>query len=88
MITFNEYNFNLFYFINRNIFIYLDILLSINQTQYEKMFSEYEKIKHMFELEYMCEYICGSTIEPIPEATIGIGKGFIESDNDVINITF
>ena len=65
-----------------------EILLSINQTQYEKMFSEYEKIKHMFELEHMCEYICGPTVESIPEATIGVGKGFIESDNDVINITF
>jgi hypothetical protein len=61
--------------------------MSINQTQYEKMLSEYEKIKHMFELEYMCEYICGEQV-PIQESYLGVGKGFIESDNDVINITF
>jgi len=64
-----------------------ELLMSINQTQYEKMFSEYEKIKHMFELEYMCEYICGEKI-PSQESCLGVGKGFIESDNDVINITF
>jgi hypothetical protein len=65
-----------------------ELLMSINQTQYEKMFSEYEKIKHMFELEYMCEYICGPTVEPSQESHVGLGKGFIERDNDVINITF
>ena len=65
-----------------------ELLLSINQTQYEKMFSEYEKIKHMFELEYMCESICGPTVVPNQHAYVGLGKGFIESDNDVINITF
>ena len=65
-----------------------ELLMSINQTQYEKMFSEYEKIKHMFELEYMCEYICGPTVQPSQESSVGLGKGFIETDNDVINITF
>ena len=64
-----------------------ELLMSINETQYEKMFSEYEKIKHMFELDYMCEYICGKQITS-QEAISGVGKGFIESDNDVINIMF
>ena len=64
-----------------------ELLLSVNQSQYEKMFSEYEKIKHMFELEYMCEYICGPIVVPNQHASISLGKGFIETD-DVINITF
>jgi Exostosin family/Glycosyl transferase family 8 len=67
-----------------------ELLLSINEKQYDKMFAEYEKIKHMFELDYMCEYICGPTTEPIQEATLGIGKGFIDNvvDTDTIQITF
>jgi len=36
----------------------------------------------------MCEYICGPTVEPSQESHVGLGKGFIERDNDVINITF
>ena len=36
-----------------------EICLGINEKKYEKMLLEYEKIKHMFEMEYMCEYICG-----------------------------
>jgi hypothetical protein len=67
-----------------------ELLLSINEKQYEKMFSEYEKIKHMFELEYMCEHISGSQITNIPsqESIIGVGKGIIEEDTEVINIIF
>jgi hypothetical protein len=38
-----------------------EIMLSINEKKYNKMLLEYEKIKHMFQMEYMCEYICGKT---------------------------
>jgi hypothetical protein len=65
-----------------------ELLLSINETQYEKMQLEYEKIKHIFDLEYMCEYISGPIKKPKQEATLGTGKGFIENDSDVINIIF
>lgn len=34
-----------------------NILSSINEEKYKEMISNYEKIKHMFDLEYMCEYI-------------------------------
>ena len=34
-----------------------NILLNIDETQYNNMKEEYEKIKYMFELEYMCKYI-------------------------------
>ena len=32
-------------------------LLNINEDQYNQMIQEYNNIKHMFDLEYMCEYI-------------------------------
>jgi hypothetical protein len=32
-------------------------LLSITEEQYNEMLEEYQKVKHMFELEYMCDYI-------------------------------
>jgi hypothetical protein len=32
-------------------------LLSITEEKYNEMLEEYQKVKHMFELEYMCEYI-------------------------------
>jgi len=32
-------------------------LLSITEEQYNQMLEEYQKVKHMFDLEYMCEYI-------------------------------
>jgi len=35
-----------------------EILNSIDEVKYNEMLSAYEKIKHMFELEYMCRYIC------------------------------
>jgi hypothetical protein len=63
-----------------------ELLLSINQKQYDKMLTEYEKIKHMFELDYMCEYICCSPAKP----TLGVGKGIVDTivDTDSIQITF
>ena len=36
-----------------------EICLGINEKKYEKMLSKYQEIKHMFEMDYMCEYICG-----------------------------
>ena len=32
-------------------------LLSVTEEKYNEMLEEYQKVKHMFELEYMCEYI-------------------------------
>ena len=32
-------------------------LLDIDEDKYNTMIEEYNKVKHMFELEYMCEYI-------------------------------
>ena len=40
-----------------------EICLGINEKKYNKMLLEYEKIKNMFEMEYMCEYICGKPLE-------------------------
>jgi len=34
-----------------------DILLNIDEIKYNEMLIEYEKIKHIFELPFMCEYI-------------------------------
>jgi hypothetical protein len=34
-----------------------NLLLSINETQYNEMFSYYNEIKHLFELEGMCKQI-------------------------------
>jgi hypothetical protein len=39
-----------------------EILANINEKKYNKMLEEYEKIKHMFGLEYMCEFICGNRV--------------------------
>lgn len=77
-----------------------DILMSISEKSYNKMLAEYEKIKHMFEMPFMCEYICGQN-NPVPlptqEATLGTGVfriPIIEEDqptvgeSDTINITF
>ena len=54
-----------------------EILMSINEKKYNQMLAEYEKIKHMFEMPYMCEYICGQNIVestlPVQEATLGTG---------------
>jgi hypothetical protein len=58
-----------------------EILMSISEKTYNKMLAEYEKIKHMFEMPYMCEYICGNKQEeksnknalPVQEATLGTG---------------
>jgi hypothetical protein len=36
-----------------------DLLLNITEIQYEDMIMEYDKIKYMFEMDFMCEYICG-----------------------------
>lgn len=37
------------------------ILLNIDEEKYKQMWNEYEKVKHMLELEYMCEYVTGFT---------------------------
>ena len=34
-----------------------DILLNINEQKYNDMLDEFKKVKEVFELEYMCEYI-------------------------------
>jgi len=41
-----------------------EILTNVNEKKYNKMLEEYEKVKHMFELDFMCEFICGNR-EPI-----------------------
>ena len=38
-----------------------NILLNIDEEKYSEMWREYEKVKHLFDLEYMCEYITGFT---------------------------
>jgi len=38
-----------------------EILFNIGEHQYNQMLENYEKIKHMFELEYMCNYITKSS---------------------------
>jgi len=44
-----------------------DILMSISEKSYNKMLAEYEKIKHMFDMPFMCEYICGQNNQvPLP----------------------
>lgn len=42
-----------------------EILSGINEKVYNKMLAEYEKIKPMFELEYMCEYITNNNPVPV-----------------------
>lgn len=34
-----------------------EILLNIDEIKYNQMLDEYHKIKHIFELEFMCEYV-------------------------------
>lgn len=80
-----------------------EILMSISEKKYNQMLAEYEKIKHMFEMPYMCEYICGKNQEnkgspilpvqeatlPVQEATVGTGIFRMPiSEEDTINITF
>lgn len=36
------------------------MLENIDEIKYNKMLEEYEKIKHFFELEFMCDYITGN----------------------------
>lgn len=38
------------------------ILQKIDETKYNEMIEEYAKIKHMFELEFMCRYIIGNSM--------------------------
>jgi Exostosin family len=66
-----------------------DILMSISEKSYNKMLAEYEKIKHMFEMPYMCEYICGNGQEeksnknalpvPLPADTLPVPLPIQES---------
>jgi hypothetical protein len=80
-----------------------EILMSISEKKYNHMLAEYEKIKHMFEMPYMCEYICGqnNTENIVQEATLGTGTFRIPivqqetkedqpsvDEVDTINITF
>ena len=74
-----------------------EILMNVSEKKYNTMLAEYEKIKHMFEMPYMCEYICGAGDRPVVEATCGLGKGVIQGteknrvqveSDDTINITF
>lgn len=37
-----------------------EICLSINEKKYEKMLLKYQEIRNIFDLEYMCKYICGN----------------------------
>jgi len=58
-----------------------EILLNVNEKKYNKMLEEYEKIKHMFTLEYMCKYVTGLTNIPImPENNITFS---IEIPNEI-----
>jgi hypothetical protein len=65
-----------------------EILMSVSEKKYNQMLAEYEKIKHMFEMPYMCQYICGQNESikeniidatlpvplPVPDATLGTGS--------------
>lgn len=63
---------------------FLDTLLSnITERQYNTMLKEYQKVKHMFELDYMCKYIAGEGFETIS----GIKNAFIPHDPKPINIS-
>lgn len=44
-----------------------NILSTIDENKYQDMWKEYEKIKHLFELEYMCKYITGDLEEKTPK---------------------
>jgi hypothetical protein len=37
-----------------------EILTNVNEKKYNSMLVEYEKVKHMFGLDFMCEFICGN----------------------------
>jgi len=67
-----------------------EVLSNINKNVYKTMLEEYEKVNHMFTLEYMCEYISGFSQvnrEPMQKpikcllATIVIGDENIETYN-------
>jgi len=74
-----------------------EICLSINEKKYEKMLLKYQEIKHTFEMEYMCEYICGKptnivhtpvisnqTIKSkILLVTIAIGEKYLQKYNTI-----
>lgn len=67
-----------------------EILINITEKKYNAMLAEYQRIKHMFGLDFMCEFICGATAE----STVGLGHGTIpvqaqvpseiDSDNTII----
>ena len=46
-----------------------DILEKIDEPTYNTMKLEYEKIKHMFELEFMCQYISGHMSSPSSDSS-------------------
>jgi hypothetical protein len=67
-----------------------EILENVSEKSYKSMLEEYEKVKHMFTLEYMCEHISGFSqanreIMQKPVrcllTTIVIGKDNLESYN-------
>lgn len=63
---------------------FLDTLLSnITERQYNNMLKEYQKVKHMFELDYMCKYIAGEGFQTIS----GVKNVFIPSDPTSTNIS-
>ena len=63
-----------------------EILTSINEKRYNYMLKEYEKNKHMFEMEYICKYVLYNKEDSI----LGLGIKTIPSniEEDIINITF
>ena len=70
------------------------ILENINEKKYNAMLAEYQKIKHIFELEYMCEYITGRTDKrssPIDKRSSPMDNPIHEQnipDTDSITINF
>lgn len=58
-----------------------EILMNITEKKYNAMLAEYQKIKHMFGLDYMCEFICGNetsnSTKSHNESTVGVGHGTI-----------
>jgi hypothetical protein len=51
-----------------------EICLGINEKKYEKMLLKYQEIKHIFEMEYMCEYICGKPKQNVVTAHVIVNK--------------
>ena len=49
-----------------------EILMNITEKKYNAMLAEYQRIKHMFGLDYMCEFVSGTTR---PEVIAGLGHG-------------